>query len=75
LLVGQTAPDFTLESMDGAKIRLVDAVRNKVALVTFWGVACGPCRQETPHLSALYEKSGKLRAAYSSSWSGRVMEP
>jgi peroxiredoxin len=56
LLVGQTAPDFTLASLEGEQIRLQDFIRGKVALVTFWGVACGPCCQEAPHLSAAFEK-------------------
>jgi thiol-disulfide isomerase/thioredoxin len=55
-LLRKPAPDFSLESLDGRTIHLQDHIRGKAALVTFWGVACGPCRVEAPHLSALYEK-------------------
>jgi thiol-disulfide isomerase/thioredoxin len=55
-LIGKSPPDFTLESLDGKPIKLRDFLDGRVALITFWGVACGPCRQEAPHLSALFSK-------------------
>ena len=56
LLVGQPAPDFTLAALEGEPIHLQDFIRGKVAIVAFWGVACGPCCREAPHLSAAFEK-------------------
>jgi len=55
-LLGKTAPDFSLKNLAGQDVNLRDTLHNRVALITFWGVACGPCQQEAPHLSALYEK-------------------
>lgn len=55
-LVGQPAPDFKLEALDGKTIQLQDAIRGRVAIVAFWGVACGPCCREAPHLSVLFQK-------------------
>jgi len=55
-LLGKPAPDFTLRGLDGKDLNLHEAIRGKVALVTFWGVACGPCQQEAPHLTKLYEQ-------------------
>jgi peroxiredoxin len=50
-----TAPDFTLRTLDGQKLRLGEQ-RGRVVLVNFWATWCGPCRQEMPHLNKLYEK-------------------
>ena len=49
------APDFTLRTLDGQKLRLGEQ-RGRVVLVNFWATWCGPCRQEMPHLNRLYEK-------------------
>jgi len=49
------APDFTLRTLDGQKLRLGEQ-RGSVVLVNFWATWCGPCRQEMPHLNKLYEK-------------------
>jgi len=49
------APDFTLRSADGGNLRLQEQ-RGQVVLVNFWASWCGPCRQEMPHLSRLYDK-------------------
>jgi peroxiredoxin len=50
-----TAPDFTLRTLDGQNLRLGEQ-RGRVVLVNFWATWCGPCKQEMPHLSRLYEK-------------------
>ena len=55
-LLGKPAPDFTLEALAGGPIRLQPMIRGKVAVIAFWGVACGACCQEAPHLTALYER-------------------
>ena len=49
------APDFTLRSVGGANLRLAEQ-RGQVVMVNFWATWCGPCRQEMPHLSRLYDK-------------------
>jgi peroxiredoxin/outer membrane lipoprotein-sorting protein len=55
-LVGLTAADFTLKSLDGESRRLSD-FRGKVVVVDFWATWCPPCRRELPVLQ-------KLRADY-----------
>jgi peroxiredoxin len=55
-LLGKRAPDFTLDALDGGQIHLHDMIKGRVAVITFWGVACGPCRAEAPHLTALYNQ-------------------
>jgi peroxiredoxin len=49
------APDFTLHTMGGPNMRLQEQ-RGRVVMINFWATWCGPCRQEMPQLSKLYEK-------------------
>ena len=49
------APDFTLRSLDGKNLRLLEQ-RGNVVMVNFWATWCGPCRVEMPHLNRLYQK-------------------
>jgi len=51
------APDFTLESLDGGKVRLSD-LRGKAVLLNFWATWCGPCKIETPWLVELQNQYG-----------------
>jgi thiol-disulfide isomerase/thioredoxin len=44
-----------MDMVDGTLQRLSDR-KGKVVLVNLWGVWCGPCRDEMPHLAALQEK-------------------
>jgi peroxiredoxin len=49
------APDFTLKTTAGPNLRLAEQ-RGQVVMVNFWATWCAPCRQEMPHLNALYDK-------------------
>ncbi|MBN1807258.1 MAG: redoxin domain-containing protein [Sedimentisphaerales bacterium] len=56
LLKPQTkAPDFELISINGNKIKLSD-YRGKVIWLYIWQCGTPECREEIPHLQALYEK-------------------
>ena len=55
--VGDKAPDFTLESIDGKSISLSD-FRGKIVLVVFTSVNCKECEGQMPHLIKAYQQAG-----------------
>ena len=48
---GMTAPDFTVEMLDGSKVTLSE-LKGNVVLVNFWATWCPPCREELTHMQA-----------------------
>jgi len=58
--VGDKAPAFTLESIDGKKISMSD-YKNKIVLIVFTSVDCENCEKQLPYIKAVYEQSnGRL---------------
>jgi peroxiredoxin len=50
---GYTAPDFTLEGLDGQPVSLSDW-RGRPVLINFWATWCGPCEIEMPTIQAAH---------------------
>jgi peroxiredoxin len=55
---GVRAPDFTLSSLDGRKVKLSD-FRGKAVLLNFWATWCPPCKVEMPWFEDLQKQYGK----------------
>ena len=53
--VGFTAPDFTLERMDGGTITLSE-LRGRVVMINLWASWCVPCRREMPAIDRVFQE-------------------
>jgi peroxiredoxin len=54
-LVGTSAADFTLKTLDGETVHLSE-LHGKVVLLDFWASWCPPCRHELPTIAGLSRK-------------------
>ncbi len=54
--IGQPAPDFELNNVDGNPVKLSDKIGTKLLLLDFWAAWCNPCREENPNIVAVYNK-------------------
>lgn len=52
--IGNVAPDFELETLDGDMVKLSDFRRNKV-MINFWATWCPPCRAEMPDMERFHQ--------------------
>ena len=50
------APDFSLKAVQDGKEYSLSQFKGKVVLINFFTFFCGPCRQEMPDLSKIYQE-------------------
>jgi len=55
IAVGEKAPDFQVETIDGKKVKLSD-YRGKKVFLNFWATWCPPCKAEMPHMQSFYKE-------------------
>jgi peroxiredoxin len=57
--IGQKAPDFSMNDVDGKSVSLSSLVGSKLLLIDFWAAWCGPCRDENPNVVKVYSEFRK----------------
>lgn len=53
--VASAIAEGELVMLDGTKTKLSER-KGKVVILNLWGIWCGPCREEMPHLQAMYKQ-------------------
>ncbi|MGJ3195651.1 redoxin domain-containing protein [Peribacillus frigoritolerans] len=57
LKIGAKAPNFSLKTLDGKQVELLDYEGKKVML-NFWATWCPPCKKEMPDMEKYTQQAG-----------------
>ena len=63
LKAGETAPDFTLNDINGKSVSL-SSFRGRKVVLDFWASWCPDCRADIPRLKALQAKADPSKVAF-----------
>src|SRR5690606_42029620 len=55
LQIGQPAPEFAAQTLEGQPVNLKD-LQGKVVVLTFWSTRCAICRAEFPKLNQIVDR-------------------
>jgi thiol-disulfide isomerase/thioredoxin len=55
IAIGQRAPDFVMQDLAGAAVKVSD-FQGKVVVLDFWATWCGPCKAALPHVQEVAAK-------------------
>ncbi len=55
LQIGQAAPEFAAQTLEGQTVNLKD-LQGKVVVLTFWSTKCAICHAEIPKLNKIVER-------------------
>jgi peroxiredoxin len=53
--VGKATPSFVAKDLDGNELDINSYKGKNTVLINFWGLRCGACIEEMPHLNKLYD--------------------
>ena len=59
LEIGDKAPDFKLNTLEGETLQLSD-FRGERIMLNFWATWCPPCRQEMPDMERFYKEHAPI---------------
>lgn len=63
LTAGTAAPDFTLQSTEGKKFSLKDALTRGPVVLAFFKISCPVCQYALPYLERIYKAYGNKKVA------------
>jgi peroxiredoxin len=64
IVAGQTAPDFSLKSLEGTEYSLATLLQRGPVFVSFFKVSCPVCQFTYPFLERLYKRFGDRVATF-----------
>jgi len=64
IVAGQTAPDFSLKSIDGTKYSLPELLTRGPVFASFFKVSCPVCQFTFPFLERLYKRYGDKNVTF-----------